>query len=286
MKRILPCAVLTGDIVASTAPSRGPEAPADLLKGVAACVQVAFPEAFPQPFSFDVFSGDSWQLVVCTPEHSIRISLLIRALLKGLRDLDTRVAIALGHLERPPTSRPGEAMDEVYIASGRSLSSMAPSRRTILAVSTDDGELAPTVAVNLMNEVLRLVDAISSDWTAKQALAVAGSLRGWDPLFIGMQWDPERRDRYPVEWQIALTLAQSHPDGKPRSAARAVEAHGLVPHRAGVISRLLATVDDAQSISRSAVSQHLSAAHWPPIQKAVDAVETALGEVGILCNEQ
>lgn len=191
-------AVLTGDVVASSALGAGArrELPA-LLATAARQLKAAFGRA--TPYDLEIFRGDSWQLVVTDPAQCFRAALFFRACViaeSRERRLDTRVAIAVGAVDFLPRHNVSAGDGPAYRASGEALDRLDAASR--LALVGPGEQPWRDVAV-------RLVDAIVQEWTARQARAVAGRLRHWTQQEIATHW-PERI----TQQSVARHLARSH----------------------------------------------------------------------------
>lgn len=181
-----PYAVLTGDIVGSSRLSKAErQALPEQIRRAARETRKAFPDAV--PLEIDIFRGDSWQLLLTDPGRSVRLALFLRCSLRAIagrgRGVDTRIALGVGAVDFVPKDRVSEGDGEAYRASGKALERLSSGRNPPglgLEGATDD------LAV-----VLRLIDALAQGWTARQARAVSGALRGWVQEKIAQEW-PER----------------------------------------------------------------------------------------------
>lgn len=164
-------AVLTGDIVGSS--SLSPEDHRKVLKVVKSMAMV-FPDAVVG--EVDVFSGDSWQMLVSDCGLSLRIALYLRASLKREKGLavDSRVSMAwgeidMGHVDR---TRMSESTGALFTLSGRGLAGLKKTASMGFAALDDD------VLSAAVGSSLGLIDALVREWSPEQARAVAESLRG------------------------------------------------------------------------------------------------------------
>lgn len=194
-----PVAVLTGDVVASSQLGREQRRTLpQLLERAARELQRAFPKAV--PYGLEVFRGDSWQLVVTDVAACFRAALFFRACViadsPGAARLDTRVALAVDRIDFVPAKNVSAGDGPAYRASGEALDRLDPGVRMALAGPGDKA---------WRDVAVRLVDAVVQDWTAKQALAVAGRLRGRTQAQIAEHW-PERI----TQQTVARHLARSH----------------------------------------------------------------------------
>lgn len=178
------CAVLTGDVVAS---SRRPaidhgEQAAALAESFATLDQV-FDGAFPLPI--EISSAGNWQMMTPRPRIALRAAVYYRAELRarmGSLNMDTRVAIGVGPLDPAPRRRVSQGDGPAYSRSARALETLQRTRR--LALRLEDQPLSPG-----FDEMLGLVDHVAGRWTDRQALAVTGALQGWTQERIAEHWD-------------------------------------------------------------------------------------------------
>ena len=172
--------VLTGDIVKSAKLD-----PVN-LKVVIQSIKVGqarFNKAYPGAMigQVDIFSGDSWQVLMEHVHLSVRAVLYFRAVVKAVKNLnaDTRIALAWGQIDESTINpeRISESTGEAFTLSGRALAEMDKSRRLIM--KTPD-----TVAENKLNDyaflsyTLLLLEEITDNWTEKQAEAIIPALLG------------------------------------------------------------------------------------------------------------
>lgn len=166
-------AVLKGDIVGSTKLStQGLSSVLNQLrKGV---------ETFSEQYRgavygmMDVFSGDSWQLLMPDWRRSPRAALYLRAVVKSEAEIkiDTRIAIGWGMVDADSLkqNRITESTGEAFTRSGHTLEKMAKHAR----LAFDGGE----AGLPLVRASLALADELAGRWTPKQAQAVALALLG------------------------------------------------------------------------------------------------------------
>lgn len=169
-------AVLTGDIIGST--KLGPERLEDaisLLRRLAKEFEHTHPESVVgQP---DVFRGDSWQLCLKRPSLAVTAAVFIRAGFKA-DDLDTRIGIGLGTVDRLHSERISESSGPAFAHSGRTLDKLGKHRALALdgAGYLDVGGYARSPVDPLIAGV-GLLDAHIARWTQREAVAVYGALR-------------------------------------------------------------------------------------------------------------
>ncbi len=164
-------AVLTGDIVGSSGLS--PENHRKVVRAVKS-VADAFPDAVVG--AVDVYSGDSWQMLVSDCGLSLRIAVYLRAILKREKDfsVDSRVSIAWGDvdMEQVDAERMSESTGELFTASGRGLVELKKASLMCFSVLHDDYLSAA------VGGALGLVDVLIRQWSTEQARAVAATLMG------------------------------------------------------------------------------------------------------------
>lgn len=176
-------AVITGDIVASSLLSSNRR---KMLHKVMVDSSKVLQDEFKDAvlMGVDIFRGDSWQIILSKPAKALRLALFYRAILRAKmesRRFDTRMAIALGHVDFIPGNRASEGYGEAYQLSGKALESMPKASNMSFVFPGMELEKA-------LNVVIQLIDSISSRWSDRQALAVTGALRGWKQKKIAEKW--------------------------------------------------------------------------------------------------
>ncbi len=166
--------VVTGDVVASTRLSSDRrKALHQAMATASRATRRAFRKAV--PMDVDFFRGDGWQLIVSEPGLVLRVALFYRARLRALMEshrLDTRMAIAVGHIDFVPGDRVSQGDGEAYRLSGQGLEALPRAQQMSLHIPGLADEAALQVIVSL-------VDYLAAGWSDKQALAVTGALQGW-----------------------------------------------------------------------------------------------------------
>jgi hypothetical protein len=171
----LQCAVITGDFIDSSklAPKEWDRLH-KVMKESSRLVRESFASIV--PLDVDIFRGDSWQMLVLDPAKALRLSLLYRATIRAKManpHLDTRMAIAVGNIDSIPDARVSEGHGEAYLLSGEALDWLNRSKAINMRFAHRDADTSDTFDV-----IVRLIDAIATRWTDKQALAISGALRG------------------------------------------------------------------------------------------------------------
>ncbi len=176
-------AIITGDIVASSLLSSNKRKMLHkVMVDSSKVLQDEFKDAV--PMGVDIFRGDSWQIILSKPAKALRLALFYRAILRAKMEshrFDTRMAIALGHVDFIPGNRVSEGYGEAYQLSGKALESMPKASNMSFVLPGMELE-------KVLNVVIQLIDSISSRWSDRQALAVTGALRGWKQEKIAEKW--------------------------------------------------------------------------------------------------
>lgn len=166
-------AVITGDIIRSSAldTSARKRLQGVMTMEISSQLREAFPEAI--VFDLDVYRGDSWQLLIRTPHQSLRIAFFFRAYIKAAMasgEIDTRMGIGLGRVAVMPRKRVSDGDGDAFRNSGSALDGMGGRRRLALAGFGDRD-------TPCLDALLHLGDALSRQWTDRQAIAILGALR-------------------------------------------------------------------------------------------------------------
>lgn len=157
-------AVLTGDIVKSRAIT-------DKARLNASLRDILAQLAERHRGQFDIFRGDSFQLLLPEADHAVAAAVLIRAALIMHSDAqrwDARIAVASGEIHFLG-ERVSESQGPVFEASGLGLEQLSASSQRLLLVSS--AGFAPLLAL-----ATRFADAIISDWTHFSAEVVYWTL--------------------------------------------------------------------------------------------------------------
>jgi hypothetical protein len=166
-------AVLKGDIVGSTKLST--QGLSSVLNQLRKGVESFFGQYRGAVYGkMDVFSGDSWQLLMPDWRRSVRAALYLRAVVKSDAEtkIDTRIAIGWGAVDADSLKRNRitESTGEAFTRSGHTLEKMAKHAR----LAFDGGE----TGTPLVRASLALADELAGRWTPTQAQAVAMALLG------------------------------------------------------------------------------------------------------------
>lgn len=167
-------AVLTGDIVNSTKLKKPKEK--ELIKSLHKILE---------PYKFEFYRGDSFQVFMKEPQKSLQISLLCRLMAIGLNngaekiDSDIRISIGLGNVNNPVKSL-GSAKGEAFIISGRIFDEMQ-KKGTRLAINAENKIVNTGLQV-----ISEYINSILNGITAKQAEVIVELLKGHTQLQVSM----------------------------------------------------------------------------------------------------
>ncbi len=203
-------AVLTGDVVGS---SKLDDAKRRALqrevKRIGREIRQAFAVAC--PLDLDMFRGDGWQLLAVEPIVAVRVALFFRVSLRfRMRNnsIDSRVSIGIGKIRFIPKDRVSEGDGSAFRLSGHGLD--ATDRRIRMLMTVED------VSCPLLTATLSLVDALVQGWTANQAQAVLGALKGWTQERIAKEWEPKAITQQAVgqhldrsQWHLVDTVVKT-----------------------------------------------------------------------------
>jgi hypothetical protein len=145
------------------------------------------PALFPEDtlrYSLAVFRGDALQMVVAEPEWALHAAVAFRALVLAASEkprIELRMAIGIGSIDFIPKNDVHEGDGEAFRLSGRALDEMKGTETLDIRCPGPDGSILSQV-------VVKLIDAVMDGWTASQARAVAGALRGKTQEEIAESW--------------------------------------------------------------------------------------------------
>jgi hypothetical protein len=161
-----PVAVLTGDLIASSAapPEAVDRAMAELADTVG---RMAGWNIGVDP-RFTRWRGDGWQVMVRAPGYGLRAALCLIASLRAAKlQLSTRVSLGIGSLDHPGTTSLADARGSAFLTSGRALDQMKKPQR--IAIS---GEAMTPLHQGYGD----LLAAITQRWSGEQAEAMVHAL--------------------------------------------------------------------------------------------------------------
>lgn len=182
-------AALTGDLVRSTKLSAAAlDAARRVVADAVADIDRAVGRNGASPAEF--FRGDAWQVVLAEPACALRTALLIRARLRAIADVDTRISIGVGPVETIDRHRASLSTGEAFVLSGRKLDTM-----TSYFDLTGDLPAAASALQPWFTLTLQLCGGLARSWTRRQAEMVARALVMRDATHeaIGRSLDPAIR---------------------------------------------------------------------------------------------
>jgi hypothetical protein len=137
------------------------------------------------PLEVDVYSGDSWQILLTNPGKALAAGLFYRAFLRAADpQRDTRFAVGIGPIDFVPGKRVSEGDGQAFRLSGELLASGLGKRRMGFAAASRE-------ATSRWDTTFDLIDAIvTRHWREKQSRAVREAIRGQTQGEIGAQWEP------------------------------------------------------------------------------------------------
>lgn len=179
-------AVLTGDVVASTA--LGAKDAAKLASRIEEAWGLAAEASDAAVTKVDVFRGDAWQAAVHEVRDVFSVALRMRIALRWLvaaPRVDTRIAIGVGSFDVIDAQRLSRSRGAAFELSGRALDAIGRGRRLTVRVE-DDAILEAT-----LDTILDLVDTLVQTWSEAQAYAVDHALLGWTQEETAANWSPK-----------------------------------------------------------------------------------------------
>lgn len=137
------------------------------------------------PLGVDVYSGDSWQILLTNPGKTLAAGLFYRAFLRAADPKrDTRFSVGIGPIDFVPGKRVSEGDGQAFRLSGELLASGLGKRRMGFAANSRE-------ATSRWDTTFDLIDAIvTRHWREKQSRAVREAIRGLTQGEIGAQWEP------------------------------------------------------------------------------------------------
>lgn len=170
-------AVITGDIVGSSKlQANQRNRLLAILKSSFKTIGKILPGAVHAPF--EIHRGDSFQGVLSQPEVALRAAIIIRASLRCGFEIkqrryavDARIAVGIGSIDFLPGGRGSEGDGEAFRLSGPTLDTMKGDRKLLVR--------SPWQDVNTELDIeCALLDALLNRWSAEQAQAILGQIRG------------------------------------------------------------------------------------------------------------
>lgn len=149
--------VITGDIINS----RNLENPNIWMAGL----KEVFETVGPEPETWDIYRGDSFQLEVKNPEMLFMMALRIKATIKSIKGIDVRMALGVGE-KNYTAARITESNGEAFINSGEQFEKLKAEKLT-LAFRSPWPELDKD-----MNVFFQLASIPMDQWKSKTAQLV------------------------------------------------------------------------------------------------------------------
>ncbi len=172
-------AVLTGDIVGSQELSESDRNQLQsILEAAVASTDLST--------NIEVFAGDSWQCTCHPPHSAIRLALTLRSYLLGKKEIDTRISIGIGDYENLRPEKISLSQGEAFVLSGHGLEEMPEEQRLTIQFSLK----IPRPTQELIFASVLLLDGITSNWTSKQAQAVALAGTKLNQYELAEKFDP------------------------------------------------------------------------------------------------
>jgi hypothetical protein len=170
------------------------------MKQGAEMLHAEYPDAV--PFAVDVYAGDSWQMLIAEPRMALRAAVFYRAFLLDAtaKAADTRMVISLGRIDFLSEERISESDGEAFRNAGKFRQETKSCRKMHFLAPHDPQEKQWNCTVGLLDTIIR-------HWTAKQARAVAGAIRGLSLTEIAASWNS-----IPGKGSIANTTVSRHLD--------------------------------------------------------------------------
>lgn len=131
----------------------------------------------------DVFRGESWQFYCKSPENALKAGVLFKAYLLGKYGANTRLSIGLGEVDHINHAKISTSQGEAFIESGEGLDEMSKHRSLTIHVGK---AFSPTRL--WIQALATLLDSLTSQWTSKQALAVALTSTGQNNENAAQRW--------------------------------------------------------------------------------------------------
>ncbi len=176
-------AVVTGDIISSSKfKTKQRDRLLSALKLSFRTIEDIWPDTICAPF--EIYRGDSFQGVLSKPEKALHAAIVIRASLRHYfytrrrrSAVDARIVVGIGSIASLPRNRVAEGDGEAFRRSGPILDEIEErgrlKKQALLLIITP----WPEIDVELDVECT-LLDALINRWSAEQAEAILGQIRG------------------------------------------------------------------------------------------------------------
>jgi hypothetical protein len=169
-------AVISGDFIGfSHLPLKNRQSMYFILKNGGIELSKAFPGIM--PYEVDMFRGDGWQMLLTDPVLSLRATLYFRAYIRSKtarQKIDTRMAIAVGAIDYIPENRVSAGDGAAFRMSGKLLDKINRSKSATMRLMMEDKKTAMS-----LNRTVLKTGLLAAQWTALQAKAMMGKLKGW-----------------------------------------------------------------------------------------------------------
>ena len=181
-------AVLSGDIVDST-----DLAPAEIqavFEHVERAVMAFKVAGWGRLSGPDFYSGDSWQIVLDTPEQALRLALYLNAYVWAASEVRMRISIGIGQIDTLDPEAVSRSFGEAFVLSGRALKRMTLYFDLTCAVPETAKPLTTWLPV-----VTHLCSSLVRQWTQRQAEVLSHAVLMQTPLHeeVAASLDPPVR---------------------------------------------------------------------------------------------
>lgn len=121
------------------------------------------------PRDWEMYRGDSFQLLISDPLHALSAAIIIKAAIKAVPGLDVRMAIGIGEREHR-AAKISQSNGPAFVYSGEKFERLKKDRQN-LAIKTNSPDFDEE-----MNLYLRLCLIIMDNWTQNAAEVVKFSM--------------------------------------------------------------------------------------------------------------
>ena len=123
------------------------------------------------PADWEIYRGDSFQLLIRNPEDALKAAIYLKAAIKSLKAMDVRIAIGIGDMEYK-SKRISQCNGSAFVYSGDLLKELESGKRTMGILSSREDFNAE------INIILDLALAIMNSWSPGAADVVKNQLEG------------------------------------------------------------------------------------------------------------
>ncbi len=132
-----------------------------------AATQIASHDDLIKP-KFTRFRGDGWQIMVTSPQYSLKYAVHLFAALRATNlNLDTRMSIGIGSVRSTGTNTLADADGDAFVLSGGNLDQIGKRRLTVARAPSGP----------FPGSYFAMLEDIMFGWTTAQAQAIALALR-------------------------------------------------------------------------------------------------------------